>query len=212
METAKYIISDYLEVLSSKEPTPGGGGVAALAASLGVSLAAMVGSLTVGKEKYKEYEEDVIAIMEKAVKLQKDFLSLADDDAKAFKPLSKAYSMPRKTDEEKAARNEVMQKALVEAAEVPLGLIRTCSSTIPLFEELLTKGSTLAISDVAVGARMVTAAAESALLNVYINTKLFKDKKLGEEINKEAEALIDEIFNKLNPVVVAVMERVKLNG
>lgn len=209
METGKYILSDYLDELASKSAVPGGGGVAAVSASLGVSLASMVCSLTVGKEKYKEFEDDVNIIMEKAKKLQYDLLKFADDDAEAFLPLSKAYSLPRKTDDEKALRKEIMQKALYEAAAVPFNLIISCATTIDIFEELLTKGSTLAISDVAVGAQMIITAAKSALLNVYINTKLFSDKETASEMNEKAERMVKEIDERLGVVVDDIMEKVK---
>jgi len=209
METGKYLICDYLDELSSKEPVPGGGGVAAVTAALGVSLASMVCSLTIGKEKYKEYEEDVIKIKEDALSLQKEFLHFADEDAIAFLPLSKAYSMPRKTDEEKALRNEVMQEALTKAATVPYNLIVGCTETIELYEELLVKGSTLAISDVAVGAEMIIAAAHSAILNVYINTKLFADKEAAAFLNKQAESMVETIESRLSVVIEQVKEKVK---
>ncbi|MCL1830705.1 MAG: cyclodeaminase/cyclohydrolase family protein [Oscillospiraceae bacterium] len=209
METGKYIINDYLDELSSKAAVPGGGGVAALSAALGASLASMVCSLTIGKEKYKEYEAEVIEIKQQALELQESFLKFADDDAHAFLPLSKAYSMPRKTDEEKAARSQVMQQALIAAAEVPFNLIKTCTATIEMYEALLTKGSTLAISDVAVGAEMIITAASSALLNVYINTKLFADKQSAAEMNQTAEGLVKEIKERLGNVIEQVKIKVK---
>ena len=209
MDTGRYVLSDYLDELSSKAAVPGGGGVAAISAALGASLVSMVCALTIGKEKYKEFEEDVIKINEAAISLRDKLLKYSDDDAAAFLPLSKAYSMPRKTDEEKVARNEVMQKALVEAADVPFNLIRCCLETVPLFEELLVKGSTLAISDVAVGAQMIITAVNSAILNVYINTKLFKNKELAAQLNNDAEAYQEIIESRLNAVIESVKAKVK---
>ena len=81
---------EFVEVLASKEPVPGGGGAAALAGALAAALANMVGSLTVGKKRYAAVEEDIKDLMRKMTKIQDDFLALIERDAEAFKPLAKA--------------------------------------------------------------------------------------------------------------------------
>ena len=209
MKTGIYTISDYLKELSSKEPVPGGGGVAALAAALGVALANMVCSLTVGKKRYLEYEKDIKRIIETAKQRQDEFLAFADEDAAAFLPLSKAYSMPKETEEEKKARSDVMQKALRDAAEVPFKLIHTCADSVELFEELLIKGSVLAMSDVGVGAQMLVAAAHGAILNVFINTKLMDDKEYVQQMNEQATSLVEAVEVRLNAVIDEVTRKVK---
>ena len=209
MQTGKCVISDYLDELSSSSPIPGGGGVAAVTGALGVSLASMVCSLTIGKKKYAEFEDRAKEIKEHALSLLQVFLKHADDDATAFLPLSQAYSMPKETEEQKNERNTVMQKALLEAASVPLELIRCCTETIYMFEELLEGGSVLAVSDVGVGARMISTAAESALLNVYINTKMMDDKELAERMNTEALENVELTVLRLKTVFEQVVRKVK---
>ena len=75
---------DFVQVLSSKEPVPGGGGAAALVGAIGMALGNMVGNLTVGKKKYMDVESEVYSIMEKVTKLQQDLLSMVDGDAKVL--------------------------------------------------------------------------------------------------------------------------------
>ena len=102
MSFTTYTCEDFVEILATKAPVPGGGGASALVGALGTALGNMVGSLTVGKKKYADVEADIIALKEKADALQKDFLRLVEEDAKVFEPLSKAYGMPKDTEEEKA--------------------------------------------------------------------------------------------------------------
>jgi len=208
MKTGEYVIEEYLKELSSKAPAPGGGGAAALAGALGVSLAQMVCSLTLGKKRYARYEEDVRAASDEAERLRRVFLELADSDAEAFLPLSAAYSMPRSTEDEKAAREIVMQAALKAAAGVPLLVLERCCEAVPLFEELLEKGSALAVSDVGVGALLVGAAAESACLNVKINTGLMRDEALKDDMNSRAAALAEAVRQKTEAVRRGVNDKV----
>ena len=96
--------NEFVEVLASKAPVPGGGGASALVGAIGTALGNMVGSLTVGKKKYAEIEEEMWELKGKCDQLQKDFLRLIERDAEVFEPLSKAYGMPKETEEEKAAK------------------------------------------------------------------------------------------------------------
>ena len=142
---------DFVEVLASKEPVPGGGGAAALVGAIGMALGNMVGNLTVGKKKYKDVESEVYAIMEKATKLQQDLLSMVDGDAEVFGEVAKVYQMPKGTPEEKAAREQAMEKALKQACSVPMDIIRTALEAIKLQARLGEIGSIMALSDVGVG-------------------------------------------------------------
>ena len=98
--------TEFVEVLASKAPVPGGGGASALVGAVGTALENMVGSLTVGKKKYADVEEEMKELMAKATTLQDELLHLIERDAEVFEPLSKAYGMPRETEEEKAEKQE----------------------------------------------------------------------------------------------------------
>ena len=91
--------NEFVEVLASKAPVPGGGGASALVGAIGTALGNMVGSLTVGKKKYADVEEEMYALKAKCDTLQKELLALVEKDAEVFEPLSKAYGMPRNTEE-----------------------------------------------------------------------------------------------------------------
>ena len=186
------VIQDFLDVLSSKEPVPGGGGASALCGAVGNALGQMVANLTVGKKKYAEAEPEVKEHLEKMVKLQAEFTALADDDAKVFAPLAKAYSLPSETEEQKAYKAEVMETNLLAASAVPLQIMEKSMQMLTILERLADIGSRMAVSDVGVAVQSTRAALLGAAMNVYINTKSMKDRNKAEELNNSANKMIEE--------------------
>lgn len=186
------VIQDFLDVLSSKEPVPGGGGTSALCGAVGNALGQMVANLTVGKKKYAEVEPEVKEHLEKMVKLQAEFTALADDDAKVFAPLAKAYSLPSETEEQKAYKAEVMETNLLAASAVPLQIMEKSMQMLTILDRLADIGSRMAVSDVGVAVQSTRAALLGAAMNVYINTKSMKDRNKAEELNNSANKMIEE--------------------
>ena len=196
---------DFAEKLASKDSVPGGGGAAALAGALGAALASMVGNLTTGKKKYAAFEEDIQRILKSAEEFRLQLLACVDKDAEAFAPLAKAYGIPK----DDPTRVEVMEQALNIACSVPLEIIRLSVQTLALLEELVEKGSTLAVSDVGCGAAMCRAAAESASLSVYINTKTMQDRTVANEIETETENLVKHCVSKASFIYEEVSNKLK---
>lgn len=157
--------------------------------AVSASLCSMVGNLTSGKKKYAEYQEDIERIIADAVRLNEDMLSLIEKDAEAFEPLAKAYSIPK----DEPGRDEVLEKALFEAALAPLEIVKKSKEVSLLIEELAVKGSRLAISDVGVAASACAACARGASMNVYINTKLMKNRDAASKLNEQTIGLVDEV-------------------
>ena len=98
--TQQQTINDFMEVLSSKQPVPGGGGASALAGGLAAALGLMVGNLTVGKKRYAEVETEVISMMERLTAARGEMTRLIDEDGEVFAPLAAAYGLPTGTEEE----------------------------------------------------------------------------------------------------------------
>lgn len=200
---------EFVEVLASKAPVPGGGGASALVGAIGMALGNMVGSLTVGKKKYADVEADIIALKEKATALQADFIRLVEADAEAFGPLAKAYGMPRETEEEKAEKARVMAIVLKDACAVPMEIMEKCCEAIDVIEEFAAKGSALAISDAGVGVVFCKAALLGASLNVFINTKSMADKEYAASLNERADKMIADYSKKADEIFAAVNARLR---
>ena len=201
--------TEFVEVLASKAPVPGGGGASALVGAVGTALGNMVGSLTVGKKKYADVEDEMWELKAKCDQLQKDFLRLIERDAEVFEPLSKAYGMPKETEEEKAEKARVMEIVLKDACSVPMEIMEKCCEAIELIVEFGAKGSKLAISDAGVGAAFCKAALQGASLNVYINTKSMADREYAEELNKKADAMLEKYTKMADETFESVLGRLK---
>lgn len=197
-------MDEFLEVLASDAAVPGGGGACGYVAAVGMALGNMVLSLTTGKKKYQEYQQEIEELIVKAKDIINKLAECMDKDAKAFKPLSEAYGLPRQTQEEIKYREEVMEKALLAASEAPLAMMDTIVLAIELIDRISVIGSRIAISDAGVGVQMCKAALNGASLNVYINTKLMKNKDVAEDMNMKADELVirgnelaDEVYDRV---------------
>lgn len=184
-------LDEFTKNIFSDSPVPGGGGASAMMGAIGISLGGMVGSLTVGKPKYADVEDDIKALMEQAEELRLRFLELVDLDAEAFSPLSKAYGIPK----DDPTRAEVMEDALRHAASVPMEIMRACDRALDIIDQFESKGSRLVVSDARCGAICCKAAMEAASINVFVNTKLMTDREYADKIDQEAYRLLDRRNN-----------------
>ena len=189
---------EFVSVLASDAPAPGGGGAAALVGAIGTALGNMVGSLTVGKKKYAAVEAEIIELKAKCDELQKQLLDQVEADEVNFLPLAKAYGIPK----DDPNRDAIMEEATMIACSTPMKIMELCCQAIDYIAVFAAKGSRLAVSDAGCGAVICKAALQAASLNVFINTKTLKNREVAEEMNAKAHgmmatycALADEIFN-----------------
>ena len=175
----------FSDALASDAPVPGGGSAAAYAAALGAALAAMVARIATKKSPDDTALRDYIAEVEN---LRGDFLRLVDDDSAAFARVAEAMKLPKATDEEKKARADRMQTALLAASRVPLEVAKTSRRLLDACERGLAKAPSAAVSDLGVGALMAEAALRGAAMNVMINLASLKDhgqvKALSEDLDR----------------------------
>ncbi len=188
MDMTKDSIEVLLEKLSSSAPFPGGGGASALVGALSASLGTMVGSLTVGKPKYADVEEDIKALMEKSEDLKKQLAELMNEDARAFEPLSKAYSIPK----DDPSREHTLEQCLRAAAAVPMRILELSCEAAELLAEYEKKGSRIVVSDAATGAAFCQAAIKGAAVNVKVNTRLMRDRAYAEAVDRKVRALVEK--------------------
>jgi len=178
---------EFVTVLASNEPAPGGGGASALVAALGTALGNMVGSLTVGKKKYADVEEEIIALKAKCDALQNELLDQVPADAEGFVPLAKAYGIPK----DDPTRAETLEKATIIACQVPMHIMELCCKSLDAIKVFADKGSRLAVSDAGCGAVIVKSALQAASLNVFINTKTLANRAVAEEMNAKCLGMLD---------------------
>ena len=208
----KYVMgqwNEYLEVLASKAPTPGGGSAAAVYGAVGTALGEMVGNLTTGKKKFAIYEEEIQKILVRLQEARMDFIRLEKADEQAFEPLSEVYRMKAETDEEKKAKEERMEECLKAAAQVPMEVMERAVSVMDDIEFLALNGSRLAVSDAGVGIQGIRSALLGAVMSVYINTKMMKDREYAEAVNQQAELLIKKGTEQADRIYEIVLKAVR---
>ncbi|MDO9573446.1 MAG: cyclodeaminase/cyclohydrolase family protein [Candidatus Contubernalis sp.] len=183
---------DFLNVLSSKAPVPGGGGAAALGGAIGMALSNMVGNLTVGKKKYAGVEDEVKELLAQGYKVLEELIVLVDKDAEVFEPLSKAYGLPTETDEQKKFKADTMEECSKVACTVPMDIMRKSYEGIKIHERMGQIGSNLAISDVGCGVVFLKAALVSGMQNVLINVNSIKDEEYVKNTSEEMNRLLTD--------------------
>ena len=208
MKLSQCTCEDFAAKLASKEPVPGGGGVAALAGSLGAALASMVANYSIGKKKFLGMEAKHQEIIDKSCDLMNKLMALIDEDAENFAPLSKAYGMPSATEEEKAEKEKVLQQCLLVAASGPVKIVEYVYDAIKIQEELVDISTKIIISDVGCAVQMLKAALYSANLNVIVNMNSIKDEKYVAETSAKCNKMVaegtqiaDKVYNKVVEVL-----------
>ena len=191
---------EFVTVLASNEPAPGGGGASALVAAIGTALGNMVGSLTVGKKKYADVEAEIIALQKKCDALQTELLDQVPADAEGFIPLANAYGIPKDDPD----RPRIMEEATITACKVPMHIMGLCCEAIDAIEVFAAKGSRLAVSDAGCGATIVKAALQAASLNVFINTKTLQNREVAEEMNAKCLNMLDVYGKKADGIFETV--------
>ena len=190
MKLAELKTAEFVDLLASDAPAPGGGSAAALEGALGAALTAMVCGLTVGKKKYAEFQELAEEAQKKATDLKVRFVDVMDRDTEAFNVVSAAFGMPKATDEEKAARSAAIQEGLKGCTKTPFEMMELAVETLELTASILGKSNDSAASDLGVSALSLRSAIQGAWLNVLINIGSLKNKELAEEYRAKGEALL----------------------
>ena len=201
--------NEYLEVLASKAPTPGGGSAAAVYGAIGTALGEMVGNLTAGKKKCLRYMRKMSRGSCETGRGENGFYPAGKADEQAFRPLSEVYRMKAETEEEKRIKDERMEECLKAAAKVPMEVMERAVSVMDDIEFLALHGSRLAVSDAGVGIQGIRSALLGAVMSVYINTKMMKDREYAEEMNSQAELLIRKGTEQADRIYGIVLKAVR---
>lgn len=189
------------EETASESPAPGGGSISAYMGALGAALGTMVANLSAHKAAYDDRWEEFSDIAEKGQALMEELLHLVDEDTAAFNRIMAVFGMPKKTDEEKAARAAALEDATLYATQVPLRTMKKALEVFGIVKAMAADGNPASVTDAGVGALAARAAVRGAGLNVRINAAGLKDRKVAEalvaeaaEIEARAAAMEEEVL------------------
>ena len=201
MKLVEQRVIDFVAATASKEPTPGGGAIAALTAATGAALAEMVANLTFGKKGYEAVQTEMEELQAKAEAIRKRMLELSQADADVFNIFMNALGLPKNTDEEKSARTAAIQQAYKDAAMVPFEIGELANQIFDLAELASRKGNQNLITDGIIAAINARAAVKSAFLNVRINLSGIKDESFVAELTSKMYAIEKDLDVKESSII-----------
>lgn len=199
----------FLDRLCSNSPAPGGGSASALTGATAASLSGMLAALTVNKKGYEQVKPEMEEILSKAESLKEELLDLLQKDTEAFDDASKAFKLPKGTEDEKKRREKAVEGGLKKATEVPLNIMEKSLEVARLAKRVLKKGNEMAISDGAISALFAEAAAIGAMINVRINFSWMKDKEYIAETENKLGVILEEIRQIKEEAVTYTLEKLK---
>lgn len=205
MQLSELTVRGFADLLGSDAPAPGGGSAAALAGALGAALTAMVGSLTVGKKKYAEFDGLARETLEKARDLEHRFLDVMQRDTEAFNAVSAVFAMPKGTDEEKATRSQAMQ----DCTRTPFEMMELSLEALRLTEGLVDRSNANAASDLGCAALHLGCAIQGAWLNVLINLGSIRDVAFAAQYRTRGQILLDEALPLSRRIYGRILEMVE---
>ena len=206
MQFSSTSIADYIEVLGSGAPVPGGGAACALSGAQGAALILMVANLTVGKPKYTECEELNQFALTEGEKLCNQLIDLIDRDAEAFGKLSAAYKLPKETAKEKAARNATIAEATLKATETPFEIMETSLKALYLCKSLVGKSNINVASDLGVSAQNLLSSINGAWLNVVINIPGIENAAIAEHFKTKGREILETAKKEADYIYDSVLE------
>ena len=199
-------IGDYLAALGSNSAAPGGGSSAALSGAMAAALVSMVANLTIGREKYADYQELASRTAEKSQALVLELTDCVRKDMNAFDGVMAAFRMPKSTDEERAERSRAVQEAYKGATGAPVETAEKCLEVLKLAEGLLGKSNVTACIDLSAAAIEARAGITIALENVNVNLAAIRDGEYVSRMRAWADDIDAESQRLLALIRVGVAE------
>ena len=201
--------TDVLTKISSSSPTPGGGSVAALTLAHAHALGMMVSRLTLGKEKWSEGHDSASEVIESSTEGIELSLLLANEDAAAFDAVMDSYRLPRDNDLQKSIRAEAISSSTINAALVPLKIMRASSDFLQSIMGLSRTGNPNALTDLLASSELAYVSSKVASYNVRINLDSLDDTDEKKNISQEMESLLKASLACSSTIESIIMERLK---
>ena len=206
-ELASMSVRDFVEILGARTAAPGGGSAAALVASMGAGLGAMMGWMTFGSKKWEALDGTMRKLIGPMHDAMMDLIPMIDADTDAFTEFVNASRLPKNTPEEIEARDAAMEEGLKTAIRVPLKVMEIGDSCWNNMEELAKHGNMSSVSDLEVGARSLELGIWGAYRNVVVNMKDINDERWEKDTMKYADEMVERAKTRSENVLNILEER-----
>jgi len=193
---------------ASESPAPGGGSVSAYAGVLGISLATMVANISSHKAGWDSRWKDFSGWAEKGMALQKELLSLVDEDTKAFNRIMEAFGLPKESEADREARKKAIQEATRVAIEIPFRVMKISAASFEVIRAMVQEGNPNSVTDAGVGALCACAAVKGAFLNVKINGSGLDDKVYVKKMLEEGRIIEDDAERAEHEIMDILKQRI----
>ncbi len=198
---------EFLALLASDAPAPGGGGAAAMAGALAAALASMQANLTIGKKNFVEQQAEAELLLLQAENSRSKLLELAEDDAAVFSEFMRCYRLPKSNEEETLLRSQSICRAAKRAAEIPLEIARESLRVMRLALRMAQIGNPHVITDGAVSGLLARAALRGSIYNIMVNLQLTQDEAYNMTLCQESN-LLEQQAEKLEQEILALTDKV----
>lgn len=203
-------LTAFADETSSESPAPGGGSISAYMGSLGAALATMVANLSSHKRGWDDRWKEFSDWAEKGQQYKDALLKLVDEDTNAFNRIMNSFSLPKATEEEKAARTAAIQDATKFATEIPFRVMETSLAAMEVIKAMAEHGNPNSVSDAGVGALAVRSAVMGAYLNVKINAAGLTDKTFANDIIAKGKVIQDKTQQLETEILAVVNQKIGL--
>lgn len=197
-------IDAFLTATAAKQPTPGGGSVAALAGALSSAIGEMVVSYSLGKKDLADHQQELHNAQHELQKARQVLLELMLEDQLAYEALTaarKAAGERRDTDPQFAA-------ALLACVRIPQAIGATAGAILELCERLVPCVNKHLLSDLAVCAELAVATVRCAAYNVRINLGEIADNSERARFSTDSDEMIAHAVDRVKRVIPAIWKRV----
>jgi methenyltetrahydrofolate cyclohydrolase len=179
--TSEYLdlpLGEFLDLVASGNPAPGGGSVAAVAVALAAGLSGMAARLSAGQLA------DADGLAERADAARRRVAPLARIDAEAYGRVLDAYREP-----DSETRRERVSDALSGATDVPLAVAEVGNEVAGIAARLVEEGNANLVGDAITAVLLAEAGVRAAVTLAEINLSAanLDDDRLGR-----ANELVDE--------------------
>lgn len=191
-------ISAFLDAAAAKQPTPGGGAVAALSAALSCSMLEMVLNYSVGKKGLEAHQDTLKAALASATEVRTALQTLVLADQTAYLGLTATRKLPPETPD----RDAQILSAVTSAITVPRDIATHSLKILEIADQVVDIANPYLLSDLAVSADLAMASLRSAIYNVRINLPDLKDptaRTAAETSNSTLLYKATQLIQKTSP-------------